>query len=262
MHDGNANFEKYKALIGTTLTCPECGETFAFNGGRALDGPCRDGRFYCLFSRDDDFYQCCGCSTMPPDAREVWVAPRAGDVLLTSRNDSWSARWFARLIERMTWDDAVPTFSHALLVVSQTEGIEAVASGVRRVPLAFYTQAGRARWVLLRFPRLTAQQAGVMVSEAERMLGRWYAYGKLWLHFLDRLFGTRWFTRALGMERYPICSVLVARCAKVAAGIYVKDDRTGKNLTVDSVAPDDLWDHARCWPEELVEVTEWNGHAA
>ncbi|HLE57869.1 MAG TPA: hypothetical protein VJB15_12355, partial [Rhodothermia bacterium] len=75
----------------------------------------------------------------------------------------------------------------------------------------------------------------VIVAAAEKYNGHKYGYGKLIAHFLDwMLLGAYVFRRLAKMDKYPICSWLVAHSFAKA----------GRNFGVQpgAASPDDIWD--------------------
>jgi hypothetical protein len=81
------------------------------------------------------------------------------------------------------------------------------------------------------------------VAAAERYVGRRYGYLKMLAHLLDWLFlGVYLFRRIASMDRYPICSWVVAHA-------YGK---TGRHFGVapGAASPDDIWDYVVAHPQE------------
>lgn len=85
-----------------------------------------------------------------------------------------------------------------------------------------------------RAKNLTDEQIGTIVAKAEEYVGDRYGYVKIAAHVLDWcLLGAYLFRRVAAMDKYPICSWVVA-CA------YAK---AGKNFGVapGAATPDDIW---------------------
>jgi hypothetical protein len=74
-----------------------------------------------------------------------------------------------------------------------------------------------------------------IVAKAESYVGRKYGYLKLGLHLLDWMCGGAYLFRRLGrMDKYPICSYVVASAFKA-----IKADFGISNY---GASPDDMWD--------------------
>ena len=82
---------------------------------------------------------------------------------------------------------------------------------------------------------LSDEQRQLIVSAAEGYVGREYGYFKALLHVLDWIFLGVYLFRRLGwMDRYPICSWLVAHSFKKAGLSF--------GVTAGQATPDDIWD--------------------
>lgn len=83
----------------------------------------------------------------------------------------------------------------------------------------------------------------LIVNKAESYVGRKYGYLKLGLHLLDWTLGGVYLFRRLGrMDKYPICSYVVASAFKV-----VKADFGISNY---GASPDDMWDFVMKNPDK------------
>jgi hypothetical protein len=92
--------------------------------------------------------------------------------------------------------------------------------------------------------RLSRRELERVVAAAEGYVGRRYGYGKIVLHALDWALQGAYVFRRLGrMDRYPICSWLVAH-AYGAAGVHF-------GVAPGAATPDDIWDHVRAHPDEF-----------
>ena len=82
---------------------------------------------------------------------------------------------------------------------------------------------------------LTERERAAIAYSARSYVGRQYGYLKLILHLCDWLLQGAYVFRRLGrMDRYPICSWLVAHCyAKVGRSFGVPPG---------AASPDDIWD--------------------
>lgn len=89
----------------------------------------------------------------------------------------------------------------------------------------------------------------VMV-QAESYIGKTYGYGKIILHFLDWVIGNRqFFRRLVVLERYPICSYLVAKSYSII----------GKDFGVKAkiASPDDILDFCQQNPKKYRKIWGW-----
>ena len=59
--------EEKKYDVPKSATCPACLREFELEPWRAEDGPCMDGKWYCLKGGDEDCWRC-GC--MQPRNRD------------------------------------------------------------------------------------------------------------------------------------------------------------------------------------------------
>lgn len=88
---------------------------------------------------------------------------------------------------------------------------------------------------IYRAKNLTEEDVATIVAAAEKYRGTTYGYWKVVAHFLDwMLFGAYVFRRLANMDKYPICSWLVAHSFAKA----------GKYFAVEpgAASPDDIWD--------------------
>ena len=94
---------------------------------------------------------------------------------------------------------------------------------------------GRSDVAVYRAADLTRPETVAIAAVARSYVGRRYGYLKIVLHLCDWLLQGAYVFRRLGrMNRYPICSWLVAHCyAKVGRNFGVKPG---------AASPDDIWD--------------------
>jgi hypothetical protein len=162
---------------------------------------------------------------------------KPGDIFLTRGPGLLSRliRFFSRSI-----GESRTKVNHAGLVVKEgslrtAEIVEAVAA-VRRCRLwEHYGPPAKDAVAVFRPLNLTVEQVPVIVSTAERQVGKQYGIGKLVAHLLDwSLLGAYVFRRLANSGDYPICSWLVAHAYAEA----------GKDFGVEPGAadPDDIWD--------------------
>ena len=98
-----------------------------------------------------------------------------------------------------------------------------------------------------RAKNLTPEEIDTIVNAAEDYVGRKYGYAKILAHVLDWfLLGAYVFRRLANMDKYPVCSWVVAFSFKKA----------GKYFDVEpgAATPDDIWDFIQRKPEIYEEV--------
>lgn len=95
--------------------------------------------------------------------------------------------------------------------------------------------------------RLAPEELRRVVTAANGYVGRTYGYLKIVLHALDGLLQGAYVFRRLGrMDRYPICSWLVAH-AYGAVGVHF-------GVAPGAATPDDIWDHVTSRRDEFALV--------
>lgn len=172
--------------------------------------------------------------------------PASGDVVLVE-----GAGWLSSAIRHMTTEPGEgPTrFSHVAMVLAPpimgtrnvftSTLIEALAGGVKVRELEAYI--GKRYEVWRHYDGDLAGRAAVHALQRE---GQRYGYTKLALHLLDwALVRNRWrlFRRASSVDKWPICSYLVAD-AYSDAGFTWYDAPRGAELNPHVATPDDLAD--------------------
>jgi len=171
--------------------------------------------------------------------------PGSGDVVLVR-----GAGWVSSAIRLMTREpgEGRTDVSHVALVLAPPMAgrnvytstlIEALARGVEVRELEAYMGKSFEIW-----RHHDSALAGRAAEYALFREGQRYGYTKLALHFLDyALFRNRWrvFRRASSIDRWPICSYLVADAYR-DAGFTWYDARCGGELNPRVATPDDLAD--------------------
>ncbi len=100
---------------------------------------------------------------------------------------------------------------------------------------------------IYRSKNLSQDEIEAIVAAAKSYVGRRYGYFKIFVHLVDWiLLGAYVFRRLARMDRYPICSWLVAH----AFG------KAGKHFGVEpgAAAPDDIWDFIQGHPQIYEEI--------
>ena len=175
------------------------------------------------------------------------MTPQAADIGLTRQNPN---AVFSKIEDYFTHRGTGWSPTHAVLFVSETQVIEAVSPFVKISDFSKYQGEGM-QWMVLRIQSLGDFQRGEAVGYAEgKYLGKIYDDAKLLLEALDADFQTTWWAKTFGIDRTPICSVLVAAAMKVAAFRF-KDPKTGGLVPVQAVVPNGILAHAMEWPSDL-----------
>jgi hypothetical protein len=132
---------------------------------------------------------------------------RPGDVVCTT-----SGALLSRLIRLFGG-----RVSHTGIGVAPDTIVEALMRVVRRSFVGAYLR----KTVVVYRPRdLSPEIIALIVAKAERYVGRTYGFTKIAAQALDRTLGGAYlFRRVAGMDRYPICSWVVAH-AYSAAGLH------------------------------------------
>jgi len=172
--------------------------------------------------------------------REPLLHP--GDIVLTA-----SRGWFGRSIRACTRSlgESPSQVNHAALVVGRDpfDGpilVEALST-VKRHGLRDAYRGGGSDLAVYRPRNVPPEALAAIVRKASSYVGRQYGYGKILLHWLDWLLLGAYVFRRLGrMERYPICSYVVA--SAYAAGGYTFGVEPG------AASPDDIWDFVTANP--------------
>lgn len=134
--------------------------------------------------------------------------------------------------------------NHTAICTSQTDVTEALWTVTTRP--ASVALAGVAHQVW-RNTELTNAQRGAVAGQALCYAGRGYGAGKLLLHLGDALLTKATgrevyaFRRMAGLDRYPICSWLVAEAYGKALGIQF-------GLPAAEASPDDIWRYMAARP--------------
>lgn len=171
-----------------------------------------------------------------------------GDIFLTRGRGliSRAIRLFTRRI-----GESRTQVNHVGLIVAggtpQTATAVEALRTVERHPLEEAYGGAKDEVAVFRPRGLTPDQIQGIVRAAEAYVGRRYGYGKIVLHALDWVLQGAYVFRRLGrMDRYPICSWLVAH----AYGTV------GHHFGVDpgAATPDDIWDYVTSHPEEFERV--------
>jgi len=137
-----------------------------------------------------------------------------GDIFLTQGNSIKARiiRWFQR-----SKGEEPTLFNHAGLFLNNTTLFRAISMEalwrVRTGRFWRFYHGDTSRVAIYRRRRLMSEQRLVVVDKALDFYGNQYGVLKILAHALDRmLFDTYLFRRLAKLDRYPICSYLVARC--------------------------------------------------
>lgn len=180
---------------------------------------------------------------------------RQGDVFLTA-----SATWLGKAIrfcQRAPGEE--PSVVNHVGLILNGDGLGGPASSIEALGRVrygdfreFYSADPSVSVAIYRDVTLSPMEAAQIGLHASRYLGRRYGAPKLLLHLADwilsRILGREvWLFRRLAwVDRYPICSWLVARVFSA----------TGRSFGVHPgmASPDDVWDWMQAHPEKWVCV--------
>jgi len=171
------------------------------------------------------------------------------DIFLTRGSGflSWAVRFFTRTI-----GESRTRVNHCGVIVEggpprTAVAIEALAR-VRRHPLGEqYGGDPKQSVAVYRAKGLAPEDVEAVVAAAGHYEGKRYAWWKILAHLLDwLLLGAYLFRRLAWMDRYPICSWLVAYSFE-KAGIEF-------GVAPKAATPDDIWDHIQAHPEAWEEI--------
>lgn len=183
-----------------------------------------------------------------------------GDIFLTRGNSfvSRAIRFFSR-----GGGESRTMVNHVGLVTEpgtmyDATIVEASSKVVRRT-MSAYALSKNTEVAVYRNMRLTNEQREAIVARANGYVGASYGYVKIVAHLLDWLLGGRYFFRRFAfMDRYPICSWVVAY-AYLDAGLTF-------GVEAGQASPDDIWDwiypNIRDYKEihklQKIEPPEWD----
>lgn len=165
-----------------------------------------------------------------------------GDIVFSKRSTLTS-----RLIRFFTRNagESRSRVSHVALIVEKAYMNEAVTIEantpkveLRKFPTEYlFADDSRGSWWVYRCSWLSDAQRAMIVKSASRYLNKPYSYWKVAMHTLDWVLQGAYVFRRLGsMDRYPICSWLVAQAYDRGAWITFDVDPG-------QASPDDIWDY-------------------
>lgn len=137
--------------------------------------------------------------------------------------------------------------NHVGLIMSEDHegtawGVEATGKGVKLLPVLEYHR-GRGNKIAVYRATNIDDIWPLIYKEADSYIGKSYGFFKIIAHFLDWcLLGSYVFRRLARMDKYPICSWLVAS-AYGAAGLDF-------GVTINQASPDDIWDFVNNNPDK------------
>jgi hypothetical protein len=171
-----------------------------------------------------------------------------GDIFLT-KGDSFvsrAIRFFSR-----TGGESRTQVNHTGLVTVGGSARDAVIvealTKVKRRTFDSYRRSVTTQVAVFRPVNVTKSQVDTIVARADGYVGADYGYLKIVAHFLDWCLGGRYFFRKIvAMDRYPICSWVVAQ-AYADAGLNF-------GVPAGSADPDDIWDFCVGNPDKYMVV--------
>lgn len=168
---------------------------------------------------------------------------REGDILCTHGTSfiSRAIRWFSR-----TGGESRTMCNHVAIVVNdgteQDAMIVEALSKVKYHSVKRYTDDQKTFVAVYRPTNVSEEDLFTIANKAYSYVGASYGYIKIVAHFLDWCLGGRYFFRRFArMEKYPICSWVVAD-AYAAVGLDF-------GVPVGQAQPDDIWDYCVTHPE-------------
>lgn len=167
-----------------------------------------------------------------------------GDIFLTRGNSfiSRAIRFFSR-----SGGESRTKVNHTGLVLEEG-GIDSAVlvealTKVKTRRSSVYTRSKKTSVWFFRPIELPLEQQDEIVLEAKKYIGRKYGYFKIVAHFLDWLIGGRYFFRRFAaMDRYPICSWVVAYSYQKAGLSF--------GVEPGQAQPDDIWDYVKQHPSK------------
>jgi hypothetical protein len=154
--------------------------------------------------------------------------------------------WAIRLFERGDGKDKAVA-NHTGVMYDETTIIEALNKVLHRPLLEGYGPPNKTEIAIFRSVHLTPEQCDIIAQKAHEYQGDSYGYLKIAAHALDRILGGAYlFRRIACMDKYPICSWVVAQA-------YSK---VGEHFGVapGAAEPEDIWDYVHQNPDKYVCV--------
>lgn len=173
-----------------------------------------------------------------------------GDIFLT-RSESLLGK-LIRVFTKNIWESRTKV-NHVGLIVSDGFNIKnsICIEALRRTKKHnFWKEYGNRkdmRVAIYRAKNLTEDEKDIIIMAANKYVGRVYGYIKILAHLFDWiLFNAYLFRRIARVDKYPICSWLVAKC-------YAK---ANKDFGIDAgmASPDDIWDFIMANPDKYEEI--------
>ena len=177
---------------------------------------------------------------------------RACDIVLT-RSETFVGRAIRFFTRRL--GEPPSRVNHVGIMVTPTLIVEALRTVARRPLAAAYGPPTKQSIAIYRPLNLQPEQEVQVVLKANSYVGRSYGYLKIVAQSLDWVLqGAYVFRRLAGMDRYPVCSWVVAHAYAVA----------GKHFGVapGAASPDDIHDYVTKHPEKYAQVwplSRWQG---
>jgi hypothetical protein len=118
---------------------------------------------------------------------------------------------------------------------------------VKRHRMSVYRNSKSTKVAVYRPLNVHEEQIKHIVSRANSYVGAKYGYAKIVAHFLDWCIGGRYFFRRFAfMDRYPICSWVVAS-AYADVNLFF-------GVEPGEASPDDIWDFVTSNPDKYGQV--------
>jgi hypothetical protein len=169
---------------------------------------------------------------------------READIVLTRSNT-----WLGRSIRFMSTHlgDSKSQVNHCGIMVTPTLIVEALNTVKRRPLIDAYGVPSKQLLAVYRPRNLTGEESVRVVMKANSYVGRTYGYLKIVAHALDWVLqGAYVFRRMAGVDKYPICSWVVAHAYGVVGKYF--------GVAPGAATPADIWDFVTRNPDKYEQV--------
>ena len=159
-----------------------------------------------------------------------------GDIFLTKSTNIISR--LIRYFSRSVGEDHTQVNHVGVVVEGGTQDTAVIVEANRKVErrsMAAYARSTSTKVAVYRAERLTTAERDIIVAASNDYVGRSYGYFKIVAHWLDWFFGgVFFFRRIFRMDKYPICSWVVAFAYDKAGYRF--------GIAPEGASPDDIWD--------------------
>lgn len=140
-------------------------------------------------------------------------------------------------------EEAASKVNHVGIMVDEINIIEALSKTVERPLATGYSPPSKTKIAIYRPLNLTENERNTIITKARSYVGKTYGYTKILAHILDWFLGGKYvFRRLTNMDKYPICSWVVAQAYAKAGKFF--------GVAPGSANPDDIWDFVVANPDK------------